>query len=189
MVVTTLAAALIVVGAPSAKVDAKATFETMKAMVGEWRGKDVPGRTLRLSVELIAGGTTMVERYWDEAAGEKSMMMTMYHLDGDRLMLTHYCVARSQPRMVATESEDKKVKFTFLDATGLSSRDQGHMDSVNFNFVGKDALETRWGWYQDGKEQWAMEIKFNRIEKPAKTLALVKPATPGDSKASCCCGG
>ena len=51
-----------------------------------------------LSYELIAGGTALVER---ERTDKTPEMLTVYHLDGKRLVLTHYCMAGNQPRMEA----------------------------------------------------------------------------------------
>ena len=61
----------------------------------------------------------------------------MYYLDGERLLLTHYCVSKTQPRLQATtfENDGRKVSFTFLDGGNLPTRDKGHMDKVVLNFV------------------------------------------------------
>jgi hypothetical protein len=57
-----------------------------------------------------------------------------------------------------------KVTFTFLDATSLPSRDKGHMDKVIINFVDNTHFTSQWTWYQDGKEQWLEEIKYERVK-------------------------
>ena len=51
-----------------------------------------------------------------------SWVLTVFHLDGDRLILTHYCMAGNQPRMQATSYDAKKgeIRFQFLDATNLA---------------------------------------------------------------------
>ena len=50
-------------------------------------------------------------------------MITMFHMDGSRLLMTHYRGAGNQPRMTGTLSPDgKSVTFDFLDATNLSPR-------------------------------------------------------------------
>ena len=92
-------------------------------------------------------------------------MVTMFYLDGDRLMLTHYCVARNQPRLVATSFADagKTITFTFLDGTNLPSRDKGHMDKMVFRFIDDNHAVSHWTWYQDGKEKWLEEINLERI--------------------------
>ena len=88
----------------------------------------------------------------------------MYHMDGDRLLLTHYCEAGNQPRLVASSIEDgaRTVTFTFLDATNLPSRDHGHMDKAILRFLDDDHFSSRWTWYQDGEETWMEEIVYER---------------------------
>jgi len=48
-------------------------------------------------------------------------MISVYHLDGDRLILTHYCEVGNQPRMQATSFDPKsnEIDFNFLDATNM----------------------------------------------------------------------
>jgi hypothetical protein len=88
----------------------------------------------------------------------------MIHLDGDRLLLTHYCVARNQPRLVATQmSEDgRTITFEFLDGTNLASRDRGHMDKVVYTFPDDTHYTSRWTWYQNGQESWMEQIEHVR---------------------------
>ncbi|HEY6066377.1 MAG TPA: hypothetical protein VIY96_09490 [Thermoanaerobaculia bacterium] len=93
-------------------------------------------------------------------------MLTVFHLDGDRLLLTHYCVARNQPRLEATEiSPDlSTITFTFRDGTNLASRDAGHMDKATYRFGANDEFTSRWTWFQKGKETWMEEIQYRRAK-------------------------
>jgi len=43
------------------------------------------------------GGTAVLERFTHPGSGGPQTMLTVYHLDGDDLLLTHYCVAGNQP--------------------------------------------------------------------------------------------
>jgi len=76
-----------------------------------------------------------------------------FHMDGDRLLLTHYCEAGNQPRMSATASPDgKTITFNFLDATNLISPDAGHMHRVVFTFVDANHHTEDWQFLDHGKE-------------------------------------
>ena len=99
---------------------ARAAFERLKALAGTWEGRSTKGWDETLRYEVIAGGSVVLETSVDAHPGET--MATAFHMDGDRLMLTHYCVARNQPRLVATSFEDggRTVVFTFRD--GRTSR-------------------------------------------------------------------
>ena len=162
---------LIVVGslalgqAPEAT-PAERAFDEFKAMAGKWAGTADDGRKIVNQWQVIAGGSVvMYESEFDAHPGEK--MVTMFHLDNGRLLLTHYCVARNQPRLQATEfsADGRRVVFTFLDATNLKSRDQGHMDKVVWEFPDAETRTSQWTWYQDGKESWMEKFTMKRVKE------------------------
>ena len=92
-------------------------------------------------------------------------MATLFFLDGERLLLTHYCEAGNQPTLVASSSapDGSSVTFTFLSGTGMRSRDDGHMDKVVVRFIDGAHFSSQWTWYQDGKERWLEEIAYRRV--------------------------
>jgi hypothetical protein len=139
------------------------TFEQLKGLSGRWVGQSTKGWTDTITYKTVAGGSVVVEESFGAHPGET--MYCMFHLHGGRLLLTHYCVAKNQPRLEATEFEDggKVVTFTFLDATGMTSRNQGHMDKCRMTFAGPDSLIVHWTWYQEGKESWMEEIHHKRV--------------------------
>ncbi len=146
---------------------AQAGFERFKKLEGQWLGRSTKGWEETVNFKTIAQGSVVVENSFDAHPNET--MMTMFYLDGDRLLLTHYCVARNQPRLEATSFEDdgRTITFTFLDATNLPSRDKGHMDKAVFRFADDDHFSSQWTWYQDGKENWMEEIKCERKQTNA----------------------
>ena len=154
--------------AAQAMTPARAAFEKIKALAGDWTSKSTKGWTETENYQVIAGGSVVMNLSY--GAHPDEWMATMFHMDGERLMLTHYCVAKNQPRLRATEFsvDGKKVIFTFQDATNLPSRDKGHMDKHAMMFDGPDRLRTQWTWYQDGKESWMEEIEHRRAEKKTK---------------------
>ncbi len=147
-----------------AKADAVAAFDRLKSLAGDWRGLSTKGWTDQIRYRVLAGGSALIEDSFDAHPGEA--MATVFHLDGDRLLLTHYCMAKNQPRLVLTSITDggATLDFTFLDATNLRSRDAGHMDRLKMTFVDADHFTARWTWYQDGKEDWMEEIVHERVK-------------------------
>ena len=144
--------------------DARALFERIKSLEGQWRGKSTKGWEDTTTVRVIAGGSVVMFTNFDAHPGET--MATMVHLDGDRVLLTHYCVAKNQPRLVATAYDPKAgtATFEYLDGTGLPSRDKGHMDKLLLTIVGGDTYRSRWTWYQNGKESWMEDIENIRLK-------------------------
>lgn len=169
VVLSVCAIPLLYAGEPSksAKPDAdksRKAFEHLKKLSGDWEGKSTKGWTERISYRVIAGGSCILDLSY--GAHPNEWMASMIHMDGDRLMLTHYCIAKNQPRLVATDIADdlSSITFTFLDGTNLPSRDKGHMDKCLIRFEGKDKFWSRWTWYQDGKESWMEDIEHRRLE-------------------------
>jgi hypothetical protein len=141
---------------------AQVAFDRFKQLDGKWQGSSTKGWNEEINFRTIAQGSVVVEDSF--GAHPNETMMTMFHLDRDRLLLTHYCVSKTQPRLEATsfEEDGKKITFTYLDGTNLSSRDQGHMDKAVFHFIDEDHMVSRWTWYQNGKENWMEEIQLVR---------------------------
>jgi len=148
-------------GAPAKTAPA---LEAMKSLAGFWKGQNNAGVPSRTKFELIAGGTAIVETTDFEAHPGESMV-TVYHTDGDDVILTHYCIAGNQPRMklAGWEPESQSLRFTFLDGANIPNRDVGHMDSAIFKLTDQDHFTTTWSWYQDGKEKWMEELTYARV--------------------------
>jgi hypothetical protein len=128
--------------------DAQKSFEKLKALDGTWEGKTSDGRSVRVSFRTTSNGSALMS----EIMGDENMI-TMIHLDGDRLLLTHYCGAGNQPRMKATTSPDgKTITFDFVDATNLASPQAGHMQRVTFSIPDTNHHSEEWIFLQNGKE-------------------------------------
>jgi hypothetical protein len=145
------------------KAESRALYDRFKKLAGVWEGNSTKGWTERETVRVIAGESAVLFDSFDAHPGQA--MLTLVHMDGDRLMLTHYCIAKNQPRLVASSisNDGKTVTFTFLDATNLASRDVGHMDKVRFEFADESHYASQWTWYQNGHEDWMEKIVNRRL--------------------------
>jgi len=84
--------------------------------------------------------------------GTEHEMMTAYHLNGDQLMLTHYCAAGNQPKMTLDKSStSSQLVFAFAGGTNLNADKDNHMHSGRIKFIDGDHLEAEWDSYQSGK--------------------------------------
>ena len=129
------------------------SFDTMKSLTGNWEGKDSQGGAVQVSNRVTAGGSAVVSEIKTNMHGKAEDMISMINMDGDRLLLTHYCAAGNQPRMQATLSPDgKSITFSFVDATNLASPDAPHMKSVTFNFIDDNHHTEEWHFAVQGKE-------------------------------------
>jgi hypothetical protein len=141
---------------------AQAVFEKIKMLSGRWRGKSTRGWEEDSVAEVIAKGTVVTMR--SAEPDPDSAMMSVFQMDGGRLLLTHYCEAGNQPRLVATSVEEngRKITFTFLDGTNMASRNVGHMDKLVFTLLDENHFTEQWTWYQNGSERWLEVIENQR---------------------------
>ncbi|MHB8534132.1 MAG: hypothetical protein ACYDBW_01650, partial [Sulfuricaulis sp.] len=73
-------------------------------------------------------------------------------LNGDQLMLTHYCMLQNQPRMQAVRDGDTdKIHFDFIDGTNMNPQKDMHMRDLALTRVVANELKQDWTLYQQGK--------------------------------------
>lgn len=127
-------------------------LEVLKSLVGEWRGSvgqrdGAPGRVL---FRVTSGGSAVFERQFPDQPHE---MTTVYHLDGEDLVLTHYCAAGNQPRMRLDQarSTPKELIFEFTGGTNLDPKKDGHVHSGRIRVVEGDRFEAEWYFHANGR--------------------------------------
>jgi len=145
-----VAAVILGTSAALAASEAQKSFDAIKALEGTWEGKNNQGQTLTVTFRQTSGGSAVLNEI--HAQGDHDMI-TMFHLDGDRLLMTHYCSAGNQPRMKATLAPDgKSISFDFIDATNLASPEAGHMHHVVFSMPDAHHHTEEWTFLDHGKE-------------------------------------
>jgi hypothetical protein len=145
----------------TAQSSAQKSFEQLKALAGSWDAT-LDGQQLHVTLRVTSMGNALMHEMKGPGPDDP---ITMFHLDGDRLLLTHYCDAGNQPRMAATISPDgKTIVFNFLEATNLLSTQMGHMQRVTFNMIDADHHTERWEFAMaDGKQMGGLlELKRSK---------------------------
>lgn len=134
-----------------AQTDAQKAFASIKSLPGTWQG-DTPKGPVQVEFKITGGGSAVMS----EILGKEDMV-SMFHLDGDRLLLTHYCAAGNQPRMQAETSPDgKTITFTYVDATNLATPETGHMQKMILTLLDENHHTEEWVFIDHGKERKAM---------------------------------
>jgi hypothetical protein len=140
-------------------------FEALKKLAGDWVavGKDgKPTTTVISSIRVTSAGTAVQETLFP---GSDHEMVTMYHLDGADLILTHYCMLGNQPRMRAEPGKDvNKIAFKFVSGTNLKSKNDHHMNQATLTLDGKDHFKAEWNSCKDGKS--CHQVRFDLVRKP-----------------------
>ena len=156
------AAAYAVDAKPAANIDATAAFSRLKSLEGEWEADTQMGK-MHVSYTLIAGGTALVER---ERSDKMPEMLTVYYIDGKRLLLTHFCMAGNQPRMSAQSynAGAGELQFRFLDSTNLVTPAAGHMHNATLRFVDDTHLVSDWQFYENGQLKMNHSAQLTRVK-------------------------
>jgi hypothetical protein len=114
-----------------AQSDAQKAFEIMKTLAGSWEGS-IMGLSTRITIRVTSSGNAILHEA--TAPGRPDNPITMFYVDGDRLLLTHYCDSGNRPRMVGRIAPDgKTVDFDFLDVAGSTQR--GMMNHMVFTMI------------------------------------------------------
>ena len=141
-------------------------LDAMKKLAGSWTpAKKAPdgGPGVTATYRVTAGGSVVMETLFP---GTDDEMITMYYMDGDDLMLTHFCKMGNQPRMKAEASKEPGViSFAFRDGTNIKSRDDAHMDSLKMTMADDDHLRAEWGMWKDGKSTGHAAFELVRAAK------------------------
>ena len=151
-------AALCFISAASAATSTKDAFEKMKGLVGTWE-QTVDGHTFRSVYRLTGAGSALMETLGPNTPEE---MVSMFHMDNDKLMLTHYCAAQNQPTLKLVPSDDPALlHFVFVSGTNMKPSDM-HIHDVKIRFVDKNHIKEDWQGYMDGKPGSTMSFDFHR---------------------------
>lgn len=138
-------------------------FERFKALEGSWSGTNSHGEQVRVDYRLTGNGTAVLESYRAEGGEDPHDMTTLYHLDGSRLVLTHYCVMGNQPRMASAAGlVGNKVEFDFVDLGNADPSRDGHMHFAAFEFESDNRYQTSWTFFENGQERFTEKMVMER---------------------------
>lgn len=146
----------------AADVPAKTTFENLKKLEGKWTNKEAGDKRIEVVYHLTGAGSALVETQFPGTTHE---MVTVYHMDGDKLMLTHYCAAMNQPTMryLSKGSTAKAFKFDFVSGTNMKPTDV-HIHNVTYHLLGPDHIVSEWGMHANGKAGGVEKFDLYRVK-------------------------
>jgi len=125
-------------------------FDQLKSLAGEWEKTNTQGSKVSLTYQVVSNGSVLMERL---KSGDMSEMITMYSLDGDHIVATHYCSAGNQPTMQTSTAAAAagKYDFSFVRVSGMKTPDEGHMVALSLIIPDKDHLTQVWTFDDHGK--------------------------------------
>ena len=133
----------------SDKTKSEQAFDHLASLQGEWQGI-ADGVNTTLIYTLTANGSTLMEQCRPEKGHE---MITMFTVDDDHLIATHYCSAKNQPQMETPAITDvqKPLEFSVVRVTGLKSPDDFHNTGLTVIQEDNDHLTQEWSYQHKGK--------------------------------------
>ena len=157
--------------------DAQKSFDKLKALAGGWEGPVtiVPAmpqmsmdKPIHISLRVTSRGNALVHEM-QEAGTELDPTrydhpVTMLYMEGEKLLLTHYCDAGNRPRMVARASADGKVvEFDFLDVAG--NLQYGHMEHAVFTKIDDNHHTEDWTFLMPGDKPMHAHFDLQRVKE------------------------
>ncbi len=132
----------------SAEKDA-ALLGPVSELLGDWEMPDEGGAPFHAATfAMTAGGSAVREIMFPGAPQE---MTNLYHMDGGELVITHYCAAGNQPRMVASEAvetDDATVFHFQLDSvSNLRESHDHYMGDMTLTIQKDGGLRQDWRSY------------------------------------------
>lgn len=146
---------------PKAESKSKAAFDALTKLAGRWKLAnkiDDVTEPRYIEFKVIARGSVVMETMLPGTAME---MVNLYALDGDDLLVTHYCASGNQPRMKLAEWKEGRLTFVFKDATNLASPQSAYMGGLKLT-TNDGKLVEDWTHFAGGKEAGAVRFELVR---------------------------
>ena len=144
-----------------AGVEARTAFGQLASLAGAWEGAAGEGKG-RVEYRVASGGTVVMETLFP---GTEYEMISMYHLDGEELMMTHYCAMGNQPRMRLDRagSTATQLRFVFTGGTNLKPETDDHVHGGRIEIGSDGRLRAVWDFYSAGKQAGSNRFDVGRV--------------------------
>jgi hypothetical protein len=140
-------------------------FAKLKALEGDWIDVDgIFGEKGKVAVtyRVTGAGSAVVETF---PAGTPHEMVTVYHLDGRQVVLTHYCTSNTQPKMTSNGLKGNTLQFEFAGGANIDPAKTSHMHSATIEFLSADEIKATWANWNNGKSDHSATFRVVR-KKP-----------------------
>jgi hypothetical protein len=113
----------------------------VKSLEGTWEFVGGNGERGLTEIKVSSAGSAVREIMF---SGSKEEMTNMYHLDGNALVMTHYCAAGNQPRLIATKKVGNTLAFHADSVSDLKATDKLYMGEMTLEVVDHDHMIQKW---------------------------------------------
>jgi hypothetical protein len=146
----------LMLAASAALGSSETTFETFKGLEGKWAirsgQKALP---FEMTYEIGSNGSIVTEQFGKE--------LSVFYLDGQSLLMTHFCNAGNQPRLRLRENTRPGVfEFQTFDVTNLQSVDADHVVRVVYRIIDGKTIDLEIVW-NHGKSEESEKYTLTRL--------------------------
>ncbi len=160
-------------------IEAEAAFKKLKTLVGSWTGKtshdekkeeakkdheDAMPEEISVTFKLTGAGSALVETQFP---GMPHEMVSVYHLDGKELRMTHYYAARNQPhlKLDRAKSTPDEFIFAFDGGTNFDPEKDMHIHGLRIKFEKDGHVKSEWEGYTGGKKAGTTTFEMTREKR------------------------
>lgn len=140
-------------------------LERLKELCGTWVALDDEGEPtdeVISKMKVTAGGSAILEVLFPDTDHE---MVTVYHQEGDELVLTHYCVLGNQPKMRRVPADNgTSFEFECIAGSNTATEQEDHMHQGRLQRLGKDRMKSEWLRFKGGEHVSTAAFNLQRIE-------------------------
>ncbi len=130
-------------------IDARSAFAKLQTLVGEWEGQTASGRALKVTYRLTAANSVLIETW---TLGPQRESLTLYHMDNESLIATHYCPVGNQPRLRLKEGGSAALfAFEFVSATNLPKPEAAHQHHFEMELLDAKSFARSETYLENGK--------------------------------------
>lgn len=135
--------------APSSTAHDEQMLGRIAALEGDWEMADEEGQPVLASTFSVTAAHSAVREIM--FPGDDHEMTNLYHMDGPDLVITHYCAAGNQPRMVASEAhqteEGAVYYFDFESVSNLRDEHTHYMGNMTLIILNDGTIREEWRAY------------------------------------------
>ena len=133
--------------------DAQSAMEVLKTLSGDWvretTGSEHGANTPVASFKVAAAGSAIIQTTGE---GTPNEMATIFHMDGDQLLQTHYCALMNAPVLRFEQSDSPgELKFVFHGGTNFDAAVDAHFHEGTLQIRDKDTIETSFVVFANGE--------------------------------------
>jgi hypothetical protein len=113
-----------------------------------------------VTYRVASGGSVVIETLFPGTGHE---MVSVYHEDGEDLVMTHYCALGNQPRMRAEGGpEDGRLDFRFTGISNRRSPGELHIHEGWIRVRDRDHVSAEWVSFRGRKREGATRFELVR---------------------------